>query len=363
MSRYSLYGSEASLFTGKVRGYLRWKNIDFEEQAVTAEIMQSLIMPKVGWPVIPVLKTPDNRIIQDTADIIDEIEQVIPEPSVMPSGAIQKFSSLLMQVYGDQWLTLPAMHYRWNYNEEWIYLEFGRSSAPDASPEEQYKLGKERGQRFRSMVPLLGINERTIPGIEKSYEGFLHDFSRHLDEYPYVMGGRPSFADFCLLGPLYAHLYRDPASGEIMEKIAPSVARWTERVIAGQQDEGALVEDDIIPKTLLPIFERHWREHMPVLKATNQLLAEWIASAEEGEELPRAFGSVPFSVEGCDGETVARSFSLFRLQTALDALAAMNPADRKCADDFLKVTGAESLIDFQIAGRLERRDYKLMLAL
>ncbi len=341
---------------------MNWKGVSFEERAVNASIMQTVILPNVGWPVVPVLQTPDGRIVQDTADIIAEIEASLPEPSVMPSGPVQRFASLLMQVFADQWLLLPAMHYRWNYNEDWIFTEFGRSAAPDAPVSAHYEIGKQVGMKFRAMVPLLGIEEATIPGIETSYEQFLTEFSDHLEECKYVFGNRPSLADFALLGPLYAHLYRDPASREIMERVAPNVARWVERTNDAQRSDGLLAEDDIVPETLFPMFRRHSSEHLPVLEATNQMFESWCETAAVGDEVPRSFGKVPFIAGGCEGQTLALSFSLFRLQAALDALEDLSGSDRANAEAFLRSTNAEKLISFKLKRRLERVNCKLCLA-
>lgn len=363
MSQYLLFGSQASLFTGKARGYLRWKKLDFVEHAVTQKIMEDIILPNVGWPVIPVIQTPEGEIIQDTAEIITHVEAATTGPSVMPDGSVQRLVSLLIQLYADEWLTIPAMHYRWNYNEEWIYSEFGRSSAPDASPDEQYRLGKERGQRFRDFVPLMGINEETIPGIERSYEAFLADFSTHLEQHPYVFGDRPSLADFALLGPLYAHLYRDPASGEIMKRLAPLVAQWTERTIAGgTEKDGALVAEDIIPETLIPILKRHMEEHLPVLTEMNKMLAQWATTAEPDEELPRRFEMTPFTTGGRSGMCMSKSFSLLRLQLVLDCLSELSPDKRSDARHLLEQIGGSSLLDFKLSHRLERRNCLLKLA-
>lgn len=324
--------------------------------------MKTVTLPHVGWPVVPVLQTPDGRIVQDTADIIAEIETTYPEPSVMPVGPVQLFASLLMQVFADQWLVLPAMHCRWNYNEDWIFTEFGRSAAPDAPRSEQYAIGKQRGERFRAMVPLLGIDESTIPGIESSYEQFLSEFSANLEEYDYVFGDRPSLADFALLGPLYAHLYRDPASREVMERVALHVARWAERTISGENRGGDLVGGDAIPETLAPMFKRHSAEHLPVLAAANVLFDTWCETASSGDEVPRSFGKVAFIAGGCEGQTVGLSFSLFRLQAALDALEGLSWNNRANAEAFLTRINAEELLSFKLSRRLERKNCKLCLA-
>ena len=362
MADYTMYGSAMSYFSGKARAYLRWKGIDFEEVPPTPEIMQNVIMARVGWPVIPVLKTPDDRIIQDTADIIAEIETSHPAPSVMPGGAVQRFVSYLIQLFADEWLLIPSMHYRWNHNEDWIYGEFGKAARPDGTPEEQYEAGKLTGQRFRAFVPLLGVTEETIPGIEASYEALLADVSAHLEQQPYMFGGRPSFADFAMIGALYAHQYRDPYTGKLMQRIAPRVADWVERMMAGGQASGDLIGDDSVPETLLPLLRRQMSEQLPVLEATNQMLAKWASDAEPGAELPRGFDMTAFTTSGVSGMCMARTFSLLRLQSALDARDAMTPGERAQTDALLDRVGGGALKTLHLSARLTRRDYKLVLA-
>ncbi|MEM0985771.1 MAG: glutathione S-transferase family protein [Pseudomonadota bacterium] len=360
MQTVTFYGSEMSLFSGKARGYLRWKGVPFEEVQPTQAVMKEELLPAIGWPVIPVIRLPDGTYVQDTADIIDTLEKAHDGPSVWPEGPTQRFVSLLLQLYADEWLVLPAMHYRWNRNLDWIFGEFGRNSAPEAEPEQQYEIGKRVGGNFQAFVPALGINDATIPGVEASYEAFLADFSAHLEHYPYVFGGRPSFADFALLGPLYAHLYRDPASGDLMKRLAPRVADWTERTIAGgTPEDGPLLGGDEIPQTLLPILRRHLSEHLPVLQATDTAFGAWAENAEPGAEVPRGFPPIPFEIGGHKGTQMARTFSLFRLQAALDALPAV-PGEKRAA--LLDAIGAQSLEHLTLSRRLERRNYRLHLA-
>ena len=347
---YTLYGAGISLFSGKARSYLRWKQVDFSEVSTNTDIMKTRLLPVIGWPVIPVLETQDNKFIQDTADIIDHIEAEQSGASVYPEGPVQRFVTELLHLYADQWLTLPAMHYRWFYNETWVLEEFGKLAAPDADRETQIAIGNKRGAMFKAMVPMLGVTPDTAPAIEASYLGFLDEFSTHLETYDFVFGGRPSLADFAFYGPLYAHLYRDPKSGEIMRAHAPKVAAWVERLRDGDYGPGDLIAGDEIPETLYPILRRHNIEHLPVLEATNKLLDQF-----SGDDLPRALGMAPFEMEGISGQTIARPFSLFRLQRALDRY---NPI----CNPILEKTGGEALKHFKIAKRLERQNYKLAIA-
>jgi glutathione S-transferase len=364
MTNYTLYGAPVSLFSGKARAYLRWRGVKFEEVLTTIDVMREIV-PQIGWPVIPVMRGKDGTLVQDTADIIAHVEteqvaQNVAHTSVYPQNPLVNFVSELFHVYGDEWLVLPAMHYRWNHNEDWTYSEFGRMAAPEADAQTQIEIGKKRGQMFKGFVPMLGITDETRDCIEWSYEAFLDEFSAHLSTHNFLLGGRPCLADFAFYGPLYAHLYRDPASGELMKTRAPKVAAWVERLRVGDYGVEEIVNE--LPQTLLPLLRRHFREHLPVLLATNKLLGDWADGQDSGAEPPRAFGMTSFEIGGCQGKIIARPFSLYRLQAALDIYASLNSEDKAQADVLLKATGGEALIDFKIAARLTRRNYKLVLA-
>ncbi len=329
---YTLIGTEASYFTGKARAYLRWKGVDFSETTATPDVYSEVIEPRVGFAVIPILLTPDNEIVQDTAEIIDYVEAHETGPPVYPPGAVQKFVSLLIQLYADEWLVIPAMHYRWTYNEDWILEEFGRTAAPVATATEQVRVGRIIGERFKSFVPRLGVSEDTLSGIEAHYEGFLADFSAHLRTMPFLMGARPGLGDFALYGPLYAHLYRDPASGAIMKRLAPLVAEWVERMGARAPVGGAFLADDTVPETLFPILKRQMSEQLPALIDATARLAEWSAVQPPGARVPRQLGQHEFSIGGRRGERAVITFSLYRLQAVLDHYEGLSDRDRATVD-------------------------------
>jgi len=363
MSGYVLYGAEVSYFTGKVRAYLRWRGAPFREALATQAVYRDIILPNVGWPVIPVMVMPDGRLVQDSADIIAEVEaEQGRSPPVIPETPLQHFVAELLHLYADEWLTLPAMHYRWSFNEDWAYGEFGALSAPEAAPAEQYAIGRRNGQRFKGALPVLGVHPETIAGIEQSYEAFLAEFSAHLEAHPFLLGARPCLADFAFIGPLYAHLYRDPASGERMKRLAPGVADWVERANAGQKGEGGLVAGDCIPATLEPILARQMREQLPALAQTLQLFEAFAGQASADAVLPRGLGEIEVGIEGCRGPAQARTFPLLRLQAALDAYDAMDILARARADSLLSRIGGGALNTLRPSKRLVRRQYRLALA-
>lgn len=368
--RHKFYGGPLSLYSGKARAYLDWKGVDYEEILSSTEVYQEIIIPRVGRPVIPVMVTDDDQTLQDTTLIIDHFEEKLGGPSVYPDTPKQRLIALLMEVYGDEWLVIPAMHYRWNYNEEWVYGEFGAVAAPDASTEEQLAIGRQRGQSFKGFCPVLGINEQTIPAIETSYEALLADLDTHFAQYDYLLGSRPSIGDYGLIGPLYAHLYRDPASGDIMKRLAPKVADWVVRMVDVREPlSGSFLPDDEVPATLNPILERMMAEQIPVLQKTGGMLGDWAKSNTDPEiprgagMIPRALGMVEYSVEGVTSERIAPPFSFWMFQRPMDYYTGLDGNDREAVDALLAdVAGSEAFQQFKAGPRLSFENFKLALA-
>jgi len=135
IDRLQLIGAEASYYTGKVRAYLRWKGLPFDEVPATAQVYREVILPRTGVAFIPVVLTAEGEALQDSTAIIDALEARVPEPSVYPRGPIQRLVALLLEIYADEWLVLPAMHYRWSFaeNREFLMQEFGGTLHPEAS--------------------------------------------------------------------------------------------------------------------------------------------------------------------------------------------------------------------------------------
>ncbi len=357
-----LYAAPLSLFSGKARAYMDWKNVDYVEELCTPDIQRDIVIPNVGRPVIPVVKTADGSVVQDTTRIIDHYEAALPGPPVYPDGPVQKLVALLLELFGDEWLVIPAMHYRWNYNEEWVYGEFGAVALPDGTREAQLAKGRETGARFKGFVPMLGITPQTIPAIEASYEALLADLDRHFGRHDYLLGSRPSIGDFGLIGPLYAHLYRDPASGEIMDRIAPNVSQWVQRMVFVKEPlSGDFLAGDAVPDGLLPILARMMAEQLPYLQQVAHKLAVW-AEANPGADVPRAVGMADFTIEGVTGERIATPYSLWMLQRALDHYRGFSPRDKKAADALLGKIGGDIFANFDLPRRVVFENHAIHLA-
>lgn len=352
---YRLYGAQISYYSGKVRAYLRWKNLPFEETQADVNTYRQIILPRVGFPVIPVVITPDDVALQDSSCIIDALETRHPETTVYPSTPRQKLAALLLELYGDEWLLIPAMHYRWHHNRDFAIRAFGELNAPQASPDEHLAIGTKRAGPFAQSAVMLGAEPHMHEAIETSYEALLRELDQHFAIHPYLLGSCPSIGDFGLIGPLYAHQYRDPYSGELMRRIAPHVAAWVERMQDPPAPQtGEFLADDEIPETLIPILQRMMREQIPELQDAARVFEEWVASHPQEQAVPRGIGLHPFDLEGVRGQRLIRPYSFWMLQRARDAYVQMAPTERQAADELLARIDGAGFKGFQDPPRVER---------
>ena len=365
--QYTLYGGAISYYSAKARAYLNYKGVNYQELSATKAVYKTVILPRVGWPVIPVVVTPDGTTLQDTSDIIDALEDKFPQAPVVPTTPKQKVVALLLEVFGDEWLKLPAMHYRWNHNTDWIIAEFGKLSAPELDEAGQREVGERTCRPFRGSLPMLGVVEDTYAAVESSYEALLRELDSHFAQHDYLLGSRPSIGDFGLVGPLYAHQYRDPYSGELMRRIAPNVVAWVLRTMESTPRGGEFLAHDVVPDTLLPVLQRMMREQVPTLHDTMLQLGEWAADNPQETEVPRSIGMHSFTLEArLPNEVTAQRavlpFQQWMWQRPLDAFNALNPGDRQQVQTMLAKVGGEEAFSPQPMVRVERENFKLMLA-
>lgn len=377
-----------SLYTGKARSYLRKKGVRFEMRS-TSHPGYARVAERVGRNYQPILETAAGDFVQDTTEIIDFVEAQHPEPAVYPTGPRQRLVALLLELYGDEGLLKPAMHYRWNFpeaNDAFLASEFGRGiSATEIplSPEalRSFSGSKEQARweivssvmRSRAL-PTYGVNAESIAAIEVSYADLLGRLEAHLQASPYFLGGRPSVGDFGMLAPLYAHLGRDPEPRSLMQSRAPMVYRWVERMNASDADAAefpeevpAFLPNDEVPETLLEILRLVAEDFLPELLGIFASVESWLAARPESrpdERVPQpsatagaeaGIGSHRVSLRGVSIELGVRHYAVWMAQRPRDLYAGFVGADRRAVDALLDATGLRPLFDLAPGFRVERR--------
>lgn len=368
-----LYGAPASLYTAKVRAFLRARGVPYVERFPSHPRYRDVVKPAVESHRIPAVEFADGLILQDSAVILDELERRYPDPNAARMGPRQALATQLLEVLGDRGLAKPAMHYRWNFpevNEGFVIGEFGRSLRFPAPAEEVERLGQRVASRMSSYLPMLGIEPRTVPVIEQVYGETLALLNTHLSEHPYVLGGAPSRGDYALMGPLYGHLARDPYPLQLMQRTAPLVFRWTERINGAEAETPEfpdrardLPANDEVPPTLSAFMRHVFRGYAEELTLSAQRFNAWVAAnpnapagawiSPEGADQP-ALGAILVDYHGVTVEQQALGHSLWLLQRTLDLMNGLTGVERAAAETFAREAGAEAVLSIRLARRLTR---------
>ena len=261
---YRFYASEISYFSGKVRPALRQKGIFFVEHLPTPAAYRDVIRPRTGLGFIPILVTPDDETWQDTSEILDALERRYPEPALVPATPVQRVVAHLLELYADEFLVLPAMHYRWSFpeSERKARADFAAATGDPAG-------ASKFADRMSGSIAVLGVRPESHAAIEAHLADLLDALSAHFAEHAALLGTRMSLADCALLGPFYAHLYLDAVPGRLLRERAPRVCHWIERMNhPDPTSPGEFLAGDALADTLRPVLTLVGRDAVPLLLDT-----------------------------------------------------------------------------------------------
>jgi glutathione S-transferase len=262
----TLCGPEISYFTGKLESVLRYMELPY--QRVTKGPMGELAIA-TGTAQVPALKLADNRWLTDSTPIIDWLDQRYPKFAVIPQDPLTAFFSRLLEDYADEWLWRPAMHYRWDYAEGAAHqgrvladAHMGKLRAPGFIM--RYLIRNRQRKYFTKGD---GVTADTWDHVEKIFHNTLDQFNTILETRPYLLGTRPSLADFGFFGPMFRHFAMDPTSARIMRETAPAVFEWVARVwnARASATDGELL--DYVPDDWGPILDSIGSAYLPYLCA------------------------------------------------------------------------------------------------
>lgn len=362
---YVLYGWELSLYSGKLRAYLRHKELPFRERHVSFWDMRKL-KRKVGAKVMPVLLTADGEWLQDTADIIDVLELRHPRAPIVPETPRQRIAAYLLEAWGDEFWVSSAMHYRWNFPENYQGVfrpEGGDNLMPFAPRFVKDRLIATAAGAMRSFLPGLGVVPGQTATIEAWTEAMLDALEEHFTHYPYLLGSRPCLGDFGLIGPLYAHLGRDPYPLRELIAPRPHLKGWIERMQHPESPgTGTFLAEDHVPETLAPLFGSVFGEFWPLLRRTQAEVNKALPLLERGRGFRRDLGSVEIALAGKPFRLGARPFALWKAQRVLDAYRALTSAGRDSVDPWLSAVGGADAMTLDIQPRLARKGLHIIPA-
>ena len=334
----TLSGIPGSPYTRKVLAVLRYRRIPYHLITPATAVERGMPEPKVH--LLPTVYLPSQageiEAVTDSSPLIRRLEAEHDGRSAIPADPVVAFIDMLLEDYGDEWLTKATFHYRWTRAADVkragdiLPLWF----APTRSDAAITADGAGFSQRQIDRLYVVGSTPQTGPAIERSYERFLDAMSAHLRDYPFVMGGRPGAADFAIYGQLTQLAQFDPTPMALTLKRAPRVYAYStlvEDLSGAEAEEADWFSPDTIPATVTGLLEEAGRTYAPVMLANADALASG-ADRVEAEIDGTAWVQRPFPYQGkC-------------LRWLREAYSALDPPARSAVDSILSGTGCERLV-------------------
>ena len=353
---YTLYGWHLSYFTGKALCYLRYKQVPFVLKPVNLYTLTQRIKRETGAVVMPVMVTPQGQWIQDSSVIIDHIEARFPAPPIIPVTPVQRFVAYLIEAWGDEWWVPIAMHTRWSYPENYALFEHDAGSAllPWLPGFMQRRAVHFVASKLRRMLPTVGVRREQFAVMDAWTAHMLDLLDLHFSQLPFLLGHRPTLADFGLVGTMYGHLGRDPWPARELIAKRVHLRAWIDRMAnpvppAYETLDAALLPNDRIAATLLPVLRAICQEFLPLLEGINDQVNTALASLPAGKALPRSLNDVEVPMGDGRFRRAAVPYTLWMAQRALDVYHAMSPEAQREVQDFLRSLGGERLLALKIA--------------
>lgn len=267
---YDLYIFDISYFSGKMEAYLHYKGLPTRRHEPTWAQIRQVIYPKTGWMKLPVVGTPDGRWLQDSTPMIQWFEREHPEHPVLPADPVQRYISLLLEDYADEWLWRPALYYRWAFAEDRAHYRKRFS--------QEFLRDFPLPQALTGHIAVLrqwwiylrgdGVRRQTRAHIEAVYLNTLGRLEAVLSARPFLLGDRPSVADFGFYASMYRHFSIDPTPSRLMQQRAPAVYAWVQRMTEAQgpdHDDKALCPAGQVPEEWGPLLEDIGHSYLPYL--------------------------------------------------------------------------------------------------
>lgn len=228
-----LTGAPGSPYTRKMVGLLRYRHIPYRVNWTAGR------PPRPGYPeakvaLLPTCYFPDGAgslaAVTDSTPIIRRLEREYAGRLVIPSDPVVSFLNDLIEDYADEWLTKAMFHYRWahkaDHDNAGPLLIYWSQNTIDAGA--ATLLSDTVSKRQFSRLYVVGSNDVTAQTIESSYERLVGILDDLLQKRGYVLGARPSSADFALYGQLTQLAIVEPTSAAITVGRSARVRAWVD---------------------------------------------------------------------------------------------------------------------------------------
>ena len=335
MQAIELLGVPGSPYTRKMLALLRYRRIAYRM------LWGGHFDPRNDYPspkvkLLPTFYFPSahgKEAVVDSTPIIQRLELQYAQRSVAPDDPVLGFVNLLVEDFADEWLTKAMFHYRWHYAQDAQHAAplLMYSQHPQMSSAQAKAQADAFAQRQISRLPLVGSSHETAPIIESSYQRVVTIMDGIIERQGFVLGSRPSAADFAIYGQLTQLGLIDPTPAHVLEQRSPRLRAWLDLMedLSGHENAQWLDRTQL-SHHVQNLLQEIGRVYAPFLVANAQAAHQGLTS---------------FEVR-LDGKTWSQAVFPYQvkcLETLRQARAALSSTDRHDLDALLVGTGCEAM--------------------
>ena len=168
------------------------------------------------------------------------------------------------------------MHYRWSFDNS---AELLSSWLAEHSPVTDLSLAETKAgwvaRQKGTFVDGDGVTNETRSAVESSYQHALETLEAIFEKRDFILGDRPTQADFGFMGPMFRHFFCDPDPARIMRDIAPAVQEWVARMwnMKPQRFESAM-QVQVIPNDLGDLLKPVVSAYLPYLLGNEHAITQ-----------------------------------------------------------------------------------------
>lgn len=337
---FRIVGVGASPYTRKLRAAARFRRLPF--RFVVAGSKEANALPKRSLPLLPYLVAPDadgalTQVQSDSTPILTFLDEAYPKRLLRPADPALRLLDLLIEDFGDEWLSKCMFHYRWSYAPDTkhasAYLPY--TTFMQIAPDQGVQAAAAFAARQISRIGVVGSNAITGPVIEASWRRFLGVFDAHIQNQPFLLGHRPGAGDLACYGQMTMLVITDPTPAAVALDVSPRAYAWTERC----EDLSGLdvSQDDWIDlkepsETLHALLTEIGRVYVPFMLANADAVA-------------RGAEQVICEIDGQPWKQDPFVYQVKCLRWLREAYSALTPADQGSVDAILAGTGCEALFE------------------
>lgn len=337
-NRLELSGAPGSPYTRKMLGVLRYRHLPFSVFWGRSNIPEGYPVPKVS--LLPTFYFPDGENgalvpVTDSTPIIRRLEDQYSGRSVIPSDPVLNFLNALIEDYADEWLTKAMFHFRWAHEADWRnaapLLVYWNTTTVDAENAKQF--ADQFAKRQIDRLYVVGSNDVTAATIETSYTRLIEILDTLLERQGFVLGARPSSADFALFGQLTQLAVVEPTSAALTTQGSYRVRAWVDVMedlsgLAPKDDDW--FDADTAREALAPLLNEIGRTYAPAMIANAKAIMDGADSFET-------------EIDGQPWTQPVFKYQAKCLHWLREDHAALSDNERGAVDALLTGTGCEAL--------------------